>query len=145
VPGDELDVRRAERAYWAWHWGLPSRRRLHVGAPPGAPAVLVQLGTFVELELSNGERLLPSSGRVYLAADERGRNLYLVAQDGITVAGVQSSTISAVLYRTNKGDGTEVWRHAFEGRRPRLELRDGWPVIARAGSRYRVTWRGIVG
>lgn len=133
--------------FWEFHWGRPPRRELRVRGPRGVPGAVAQLGTLVALELRGNHIEWPSRGTIHLATNRFGDELFLAASNGVRCdRRVHTGRIVAIRYRTNKGDGDEVWRHAFEGRRPCLALDDqGWPVIRRAGSRFRVTWRGIVG
>ena len=146
VASPGFDLHAARVTYWSFHWGLPPGRVLRVRGPRGVPHAVAQLGALVALELDGGYWVWPR-GRVHLATGRFGRELYLVAAGGcVPGEGWRAGRVVAVRYRTNKGDGAAVWRHAFEGTRPRLELdRDGFPVIRRSGSGFRVTWRGIVG
>ncbi len=141
-----FDLHAARRMFWEFHWGLPPGRELRMGGPRGVPGATAQLGTLVALETVRG-MVWPAEGRVHLATDRYGRRLFLLARDGIVVdRHSPAGRLVAIRYRTNKGDGSAVWRHAFEGTRPVFGPdRDGWPVIRRAGSQFRVTWRGIVG
>lgn len=143
----DVDFTDARDLYWSFHWGRPARREVPAHGPHRMPRVVAQLGTFVGLELVRGASVWPRAGTFHLASDRHGRRLFLVTETGIEVAaGTPSGRIEAILYRTNKGDGSEVWRHAFEGTLPVFGPdKHGWPVIHRAGSGYRVTWRGIVG
>ena len=140
-----FELSGARRMYWAFHWGMPPRRNVRMLGPRGIPDAVAQLGALVALELASGARLVPA-GRVQLATDSHGRALYLVAREDISLPpGTATGRLRAIEYRTNKGRRTEVWRHDFDAR-PLLAVDDhGWPVIRRAGSKFRVTWRGIVG
>lgn len=142
-----FDLGRARLAYWAFHWGQPPDRELEVLGPRGVPIPVWQLGQLVGLELRCGEDIWVPRGRVHLASDQHGHRLYLVAGGRIVVPrGPLPDRVLAIRYRTNKDGGNDVWRHAFEGTRPVCALdAGGWPVIRRAGSRFRITWRGIVG
>lgn len=146
APPDEFDLEAARRMFWEFHWGLPSGRELELLGPRGVPAVTAQLGTLVAVETVGG-MVWPKSGRIHLATDRHGKRLFLLSRDGIAVdRHTPAGRVVAIRYRTNKGDGSAVWRHEFEGTRPVFGPdRDGWPVIRRAGSGFRVTWRGIVG
>ena len=147
---DDFDLRAARRQYWLLHWGVPSGRELRARAPRGTPPVVAALGALVDLELRRGRgavsRWRPDRP-VHLATDAAGRALYLLAPGGVTLpADWAPVRIVAVTYDTHKASEDAHWRHAFEGTRPRLERdRDGCAVIRRRGSRFRVTWRGIVG
>jgi len=145
---DEPDFFDARALYWSFHWGRPAARELDAVGPAGMPRVSVQLGHFVGVEFACGGSARPGRGStLYLASDRHGRRLYLLSPRGLEVDGrTPSGRVAAILYRTNKGDGLEVWRHAFEGTRPWFgPNHHGWPVFRRAGSGYRVTWRGIEG
>lgn len=138
--------------YWAFHWGIAARREFPVLAPRGAPRALAELGELVRLELVGGGVVEPRGGRgrpgpVWLATDDGGGGLWLVARGGVVLdQGAPLGRIVAVSYRTRKDSGGTRWRHAFEGTLPELVVdADGVPRIRRAGSRFRVTWRGIVG
>ena len=111
-----------------------------------APNGVAQLGHLAWLELASGAELHPGGGKIHLATDERGRDLYLVSRDGVVLPRSASrGAICAIAYRTNKGDGSHVWRHEFEPPRPYLAVdRDGLAVIQRRGSRYAIHWTGIV-
>ena len=149
-PDDGFDLRAARRQYWLLHWGLPPDRELRVEAPRGTPPVVAALGTLVNLELRIARgpvsRWWPDQV-VHLATDAAGRALFLLSAGGVTLPdGWARARIVAVTYDTNKAGDDAHWRHAFEGTRPCLERdRDGCAVIRRRGSRFRVTWRGIVG
>jgi hypothetical protein len=147
-PPDDFDLEGARDLFWQFHWGRPPTRELRVRGPRNVPGAVAQLGTLVALELDGGRGVWPKRDTIHLATNRRGRELYLVAPDGIQCDEEVAwpRRIVAIRYRTNKGDGNEVWRHAFEGRRPLFQLDDEhWPEIVRAGSKFRVTWRGIVG
>lgn len=142
-----FDLLRARAAYWAFHWGRPPRREFPVRGPRGIPTPVWQLGELVGLELRGGHDVWVRRGQVHLASDRFGERLYLVAEGPILVPhGPLPGRVLAIRYRTNKDDGGDLWRHAFEGRRPLFALdAQGWPVFRRAGSRFRITWRGIEG
>lgn len=143
-----FDLLRAKLRFWAFHWGTPPDETLEVLGPRGVPTAVWQLGQLVGFELAGGVDARVWRGDVRLAADRYARNLYLVGPAPIVVpAGALPRRVRAIRYRTNKGyDGEYVYRHEFEGVRPVLALDDrGWPVLRRAGSGYRITWRGIEG
>lgn len=144
---DAFDLEAERALYWRFHWGRPARQQLRARGPRGIPAGVAQLGTLVALELAGGAWVWPGQGTVHLATDRHGRSLFLCATAGVVADDkVRAGRIVAIRYRTNKGDGAAIWRHEFEGRRPLFTFDDdGHPVIRRAGSRFRVTWRGIVG
>lgn len=144
-----FDLAGARLAYWAFHWGRPPDRVLRVLGPRGVRVPVWQLGSLVGLELRSGEDVWVGRGLVHLAADRHGERLFLVSERPIRALsppGLLPDRVSAIRYRTNKDGGADLWRHAFEGVRPILATdAHGWPVLRRAGSAYRVTWRGIEG
>lgn len=136
----------AQEAYWRFHWGLAAPRKapLRMRGPRGVPGVLAQLGTLDALELAGGAVLRPA-GRIHLACDPAGKNLYLVAPGGVRHEG-ETGPIEAVRYRTRKDNGGQLFRHSFDPPLPRLGTdSEGHPIIRRGASRYRIEWRGIVG
>lgn len=151
-----LDAGR--RAYRAMHWGKPAGRSRRVVGPRGIPAVTVELGRFVDLELSDG-RVWPDtrlgerlSADVWLATDDSGRHLYFLAEAGFRPGpGAPVGSIAAISYRADKNDGLHTYRHAFgegasSGELPALAVdSEGFAIIVRRRSRFRVEWRGIVG
>jgi hypothetical protein len=149
APSAEFDA--CVRAYWAFHWGVPPTRRRRVRGPRGIPGTTWQLGRLDGLELADGSYLCPD-GRTYLATDRYGQRLWFVGQSPWVIgAGFRRQRIVAVVYWTNKGGRRQhAWRHEFgEGepgaRRPSLTAdSEGCAVVDRAGSKYRITWRGIV-
>lgn len=138
-------VDQAARLHWQFHWGLPrTSRARRMQGPRGIPAAVAQLAVLEALELANGEEVKPA-GQVHLATDTKGHALYLVAPGGVRCE-CPTGRIHAVRYRTRKDAGGDRWRHEFDRPQPVLARNvEGAPVIRRAGSRYRVTWRGIVG
>ena len=134
----------AARMHWEFHWGLPkTARSRRMQGPRGIPAAVAQLAVLEALELASGEEVKPA-GQVHLATDAQGQALYLVAPGGVRCE-CPTGRIEAIRYRTRKDDGGTRWRHEFSRPLPLLTRnRDGAPVIRRAGSRFRVTWRGIV-
>jgi hypothetical protein len=130
--------------YWRFHWGIPPTRAFRVEGPRGVPPALAQLAEFKNFELVNGGLIKPS-GRVHLATDAKGQNLYLVARNPVRHEG-GGGRIHAVTYKTKKDAGGQLFRHEFTQPGPIFTKdRDGAPVIRRAGSGFRVTWRGIEG
>lgn len=136
------ETRRARKVYRDAHWGIEATRELQMRGPAGVPKVTVQLGALVDIELVNGALVRPQ-GRVHLAFDEAGRRLFLLANDKLQHEG-PGGRIEAITYRTKKDDGGQVFRHAFDQPGPVLAVnKDGWPVIRRGGSKFKITWRGI--
>lgn len=130
--------------YWRFHWGIPPARNLRMQGPRGIPPAVAQLAEFKNFELVNGSTVKPV-GKVHLATDAKGANLYLVARDGVQHEG-PGGRIHAVTYKTRKDAGGQLFRHEFNQPGPTLTKdRDGAAVIRRGQSNFRVEWRGIVG
>lgn len=141
---DFQDTSAAADMYWRFHWGRPSTRTRRMVGPRGVPPVVAQLALLEALELTSGEEIRPV-GQVHLATDATGDQLYLIAPGGVRHEG-PTGRIRAVRYRTRKDAGGTRWRHEFDRPQPVLARNtEGAPVIRRAGSGYRVNWRGIVG
>lgn len=152
-----VDTRDAVAAYEAMRWGRRPERLVDVHLPPGAPAVLAELGRLVDIELTDGTRVV-FPGEVYLAVGRprrvrrgarRRASLYIVGP--VPVMTAHTGRIHAISYQGEKGaDPTRhIWRHEFAeqgGARPRLERhQSGEARIERAGSAYNVKAEGIIG
>lgn len=145
LPRFDLDAARA--LYTAIHWGDPVTDEFGAWGA-GVPEVAAQIGTFEWAELAGGRRVKPeTSGSVLLLTDRFGEGLYLASRSPAGIFGdFDGGAIKAVAYQTMKAGETWTWRHAFEGKLPRLLVDDdGQAYIDRGLSGFRVTWRGIVG
>jgi hypothetical protein len=143
------DTHEAAGFYERMHWGRRAKRTLLCVGPKGMPETVAELGHLVDLKLVGGQVVAIRSGCVRLVTDTEGEGLYLVSETGLQLdPATPTGRIASIAYRTAKGmdTGRPIYEHAFEGRRPELAIdAEGFPIIRRAGSRFRVTWRGIVG
>jgi len=128
----------ARSAFARLHWGVESQGHEHVERPSGAPAVLVELGQLVRLELTDGRWIEPK-GRIWLATSAELVDLWLVARGGVDCDG-PSGRIAAITYDTTKGPTDAWWRHPFD--QPGPELRRG--QIHRGRSRFTIDDEGIL-
>lgn len=139
---DALD--EARLMYWKFHWGIPPKRSFRAQGPRGIPPVTSQLARLEAFEMESGDEVKPTRA-VHLATDPKGADLFLVSRNPMRLQ-ARGGRIRAVRYRTRKDAGGQRFRHEFSPPRPTLgKDRDGFPVIRRSGSSYRINWRGIVG
>lgn len=141
------DFDACRRAFWAFHWGVPPGRAARGCGPTDLPESTWQLGHLVRLELVDG-RVVRAPRGVRIVADRYGRNAWFVSTGGVRLpAGFAPGRVAIIVYRSNKGgDVRHTYWHPFEGVRPRVRRdHEGLARFERAGSKYRITWRGFEG
>lgn len=147
---DDRRQRAADEAYQRFTWGHRSTRRFAAIGPKGMPGNVYSLGVLRDITLESGHQVAELAGAVvHLCASPDGDALYLVAPGGVRCnERTPTGRILAIAYCARKGADRRrvIYEHEFESPRPRFEIgRHGEPLIRRAGSSFRVEWRGIVG